>query len=1641
MLVVQSAFASGTFDDATWLEPGESVYQVFSQSGENHYFRFNLTEGAFYLIETHNVTSQAFTDTVLYTYFPDETLLAKNDDDLRFPTRNSRLILQAPMSGTFFATVYEYNSMSGGNYSITLTRLGTPHIDFAVSNMSVRRNQTFTAYANVTCIGGDCGNVTVILDPINEEMHAKDRVDPAVLKEIEQNPDVSVIVRMRESLEFPEHLAVQADRVFTTAQAMSARVGRSDLESLLNDPDVEYVYLNREVTTMLDMSVPSIRAPQVWDSLLGAASITGKGTSVCVIDTGVDYTHPHLGGCAPTNDINDGSCEKVIGGYDFVNDNANPMDDEGHGTHVAAIVASDNDTYRGVAPDAKIVAVKSLDSGGSGSIANVIAGIEYCTAMREEYNISVISMSLGGGVYTGNCDRFAEREAIDAAIEEGILVVAAAGNNFQTDSKLGVSAPSCMSNAMSIAATDNALSLTSFSKRDIFVDLAAPGQSIQAAQMLGNVISKSGTSMATPHVAGAAVLVREYFRERYDRELDPDAIRWLLKSSGNLTDPESFADLSFSRVDVFSAIGAKGIVPMQEGAQPFWTAHENPTICTLNENDTCSLSWNVTATGPSDDYLFFSLYETEYDFGFSNAHNVMIEGPRVNVTYYTNESLVEEIESPAHLREGNYTILFTSNEPLLNLSFTIISEADNLSADAMMINDTTFTYTREIAGVNATGSVQDEMSLLITDILGISYVQAPHASTEVFVNTIPPSIVEDTPSAQNISIDRPNLTIILEFSESMDVLEPDIFLTNVSSAHEMNGTWIADDTYALSLAVSAENETTLAGLRIENATDLASNPMLAYERTILIDMQAPIIENLSVNHDFIRPTSEDVTILLEFSEALTAMPDISLKPAIFADCTPMWETAKILNVSCPHISGEAESDELIIIAENTTDLVGNALVGSVVHPLLIDTLAPRIHDAFASAQIIQNQTNLTVFVNVTDAHLEDVRIDGVSASLNETSGLYARSMIVGSSSVEILAIDTLNNTAQESVGFTIDTIPPTTTATLRVNQSTVSSTVWHNSSVSVDLNASDANGIDVIRYRIGSGAWQNYEDTILISTNGIHALSYYAIDLAGNQEARQKVNVRVDTSAPHILTATTTSPAYTSTDTIEVLARVTDALSGVEGVWVDFDGDSYPLTRSGSWYSGMIDNPGEGIHVGSVRARDRAGNTNETLLTVVVNDTIPTITASIPNASAVMNGTLLTFTIANAQSASYETSTNMSGDFTDETTIVLEGSGDFFVNITAQGATNLTLSYQYLIDTEPPLLSVEGLSGVWSGTHTIAANASDNDAVSHILLLIDGEEFARANRSAENFTIDTFEFSDGNRTAAVRAYDEAGLFVEENEPIVVSNDASVTVPVENRQARFEEAFIGRYLRLATNLNSSSASARVQRTTLPELTGLAGHLYFSVNASSLGPSHVVFALPKSMLSENVSPLRIWHLDLNISLGAPTVVSVQEDDVFFSFSAPRFSSFLVSSEYPSCSEEVSETCMCGSEEVDSGYCCSGVHQQDACGTSSPGTAGGGGGGGSFTPLPERRDDLAEAEEDLQDVPEEVEEVEEPVREPDLLPSEDEVSEDPPRGVDADPSARLDEHVEEYVINRHVALALILVMLTILIVIQDQVVRYRS
>jgi len=226
---------------------------------------------------------------------------------------------------------------------------------------------------------------------------------------------------------------------------------------------------------------PAIRAPQGWELGRGSANIT-----IAILDSGVDLAHPDL-------------VSKLVSGYDFVNHDADPQDDYGHGTQVAGIAAAVTNNHIGIAGiswGAHIMPVKVLDFSGRGTYFNVAAGILWAT----DHGAQVINLSLGGPTPS---DSKTLKGAVDYAVGKGVTLVASAGNAYGG----AVLYPAAYSGVIAVAAVDPNLVNAAFSACGPQVDLAAPGVKIFTLQLGGGTVSEDGTSMSAPFVAGAAAIL------------------------------------------------------------------------------------------------------------------------------------------------------------------------------------------------------------------------------------------------------------------------------------------------------------------------------------------------------------------------------------------------------------------------------------------------------------------------------------------------------------------------------------------------------------------------------------------------------------------------------------------------------------------------------------------------------------------------------------------------------------------------------------------------------------------------------------------------------------------------------------------------------------------------------------------------------------------------------------------------------------------------------------------------------------------------------------------------------------------------------------------------------------------------------
>lgn len=399
-----------------------------------------------------------------------------------------------------------------------------------------------------------------IIVTLKEGVEVKDATSLLNLQEVQQQEmlnqqasSLQLIEAPNETLEINGHFNL--DRQLNVINGFSGRATKEAVEALAEDASIKSIQYDRPIYLSLSNSRPQINADDVNALSVAGEMIDGTGETVCIVDTGIDYSHAGFGGCT-FESVQNGSCPAVLGGIDIANNDSDPLDTNGHGTHVAGIVASRDSTYQGVAPGTKIVAVKVFTDGSDYTTESmVIAGIDWCQTNAAIYGISVVSISLGDEVlHESACDDDVLAVAVNAIAAEGIFVDVASGNfrgNYNFSS--GLSSPACASNVTSVGSVNSGDAVSSFSYSSSNLDLLAPGHGIKSLKLGGNFATYAGTSMAAPHVGGAAALFKQYWRKAYGLIPTPQQIENKLKTTGKEV-LDSRNGLYFSRVDILNAL-------------------------------------------------------------------------------------------------------------------------------------------------------------------------------------------------------------------------------------------------------------------------------------------------------------------------------------------------------------------------------------------------------------------------------------------------------------------------------------------------------------------------------------------------------------------------------------------------------------------------------------------------------------------------------------------------------------------------------------------------------------------------------------------------------------------------------------------------------------------------------------------------------------------------------------------------------------------------------------------------------------------------------------------------------------------------------------------------------------------------------
>ncbi len=292
-----------------------------------------------------------------------------------------------------------------------------------------------------------------------------------------------------------------------------------------------------------------IQAYDAWKLQVRGVNLSGDGIVICVIGTGVNYSHPELGGCT-TEQFLAGNCPTIIGGYDFANNDPDPMDDHGGSSRMAYLILSTTKDK------AQIVTVKTLDEYGWGSLSWWYSGLDWCITHKDDYNISIIADPTGIWPYGVNtpeeCQEASEPEyeaLKEEALANNISIVSGAGDWEEYLGLPSTTYPGCLPDVLSVGAINENEEV--FFQRGALLDMVSPG--IELSVFSTNPELINGTGYALSITAGAAALLQHFSQLVYGKLLSPQQLYEALKHS-SITVYDPVTQLSFPRLNIMDSI-------------------------------------------------------------------------------------------------------------------------------------------------------------------------------------------------------------------------------------------------------------------------------------------------------------------------------------------------------------------------------------------------------------------------------------------------------------------------------------------------------------------------------------------------------------------------------------------------------------------------------------------------------------------------------------------------------------------------------------------------------------------------------------------------------------------------------------------------------------------------------------------------------------------------------------------------------------------------------------------------------------------------------------------------------------------------------------------------------------------------------
>lgn len=1009
-------------------------------------------------------------------------------------------------------------------------------------------------------------------------------IEPAVTQMLAMEETVPVIVVMNESTEKNDVLSAVPEAALTVTHTydvingFAATATAEGIAQLRSMPGVRDVLYDDVRQLFLDVSAPLINATALWPIQLNGTTITGTGETVCVIDTGVDYTHPSLGSCT-TSQFAAGTCSTVIGGHDFVNGDSDPMDDNGHGTHVAGTIISSHAAYRGIANSARVAALKACSSSCPDSA--ILASIDWCVANATRYNVSVISMSLGGGLYDTHCDAAEPqfRDAINNATRNNISVVVATGNSGNATH---IAAPACITNATAVGAvydanigtysgvcTDSATAadkVACFSNRNNVTDLLAPGSRIYAPYLSSSFANLSGTSMSAPHVSAAFALLRQFVRLQNSTVLTPADLQAAFIATGK-TVTDATTGRNYSRINVQRAVlSFDNVAPLITIASPLNGTNVSTAFLFVNVTASETLSsatlvWNATqnysmnSSGASFSYNVTSLAAGSYAFHIAanDSANNTGASSTVNVTVDLSIPFLTLALPQNRTYSAPVSLNYTVSDNAIDQCWFVLNNVSNSSVSSC----------QNVSGIGDEGP--NTLVLFVNDTASNRNMSAINFT----IDSVSPSLSVQSPGNTTVN----STAISLNFT--------------ISEANRIDRCWYLN-TSGQSAFLNTDHSAACNNLSFVAANTSGSNSIAVYVNDTA--------NNTASQSVFFSVDTTVPQIVIAFP--LNATHNQTLLNFTVSDnavdrCWYHNGTAENNITGCSNLSFLNVSEGAVALTVYANDSAGNQNSSGVAFTL---DLPPRV--TVASPQNILYETaDVSLNYTATDTFgISQCWLINATGGRENLSNCSNATLAVqnGTISITLHVNDTSGNTNSTTITFSVNTsLPVVTYAAPTPSNETQANAhyVFINATMNKNISAAllEWNSVNESMNVSGPAAFRNKT----IASAGNYTFRIYVNDSANNTGASALRWVYVnDTISPNVTVASPTPSAYSSAS-IALNFIASDNIA-VSSCWYRLNAGTN-VTLANCTNATITAVAGSNTLV--VAANDTAGNQNSTTIT------------------------------------------------------------------------------------------------------------------------------------------------------------------------------------------------------------------------------------------------------------------------------------------------------------------------------------------------------------------------------------------------------------------------------------------------------------